>query len=153
MHITPLIASAIHAVVLTCANGIGCISRAASGASSCMPKIHTTQHHRSRINGVGRHHRRAVRLHQFLAQQNPRQRSDSEAITSKSPASDGVSRPVVARLPPSTTIAAPDVDPHSASQPIQSSRSPANSAAAAASSTGIAPTISAAWLTVVSASP
>ena len=66
----------------------------------------------------------------------------SEAITSRSPASVGVSRPVVARLPPRTTIAAPTVDAHSASHPIQSSLSPAKTTAAAASSTGIAPTMS-----------
>ena len=77
----------------------------------------------------------------------------SDAITSRSPASVGVSRPVVARSPPRTTMAAPAVDAQRASQPIQSSRSPANSTAATASSTGMAPTMSEAWLTVVSARP
>ena len=65
----------------------------------------------------------------------------------------GVSRPVVARSPPRTTMAAPAVEANKASQPIPSSRSPAKMAAAAASSTGMAPTISEAWLTVVSTRP
>jgi hypothetical protein len=49
--------------------------------------------------------------------------------------------------------AAPTVEPQRASQPSGSSRSPAKSVAAAASITGMAPTISEAWLTVLRASP
>ena len=50
-------------------------------------------------------------------------------------------------------MAAPAVEAHKASQPVPSSRSPAKMAAAAARSTGMAPTMSEAWLTVVSTRP
>ena len=47
VHITPLIASAIHAVMLTCAKGNGSIFACGHGASSHSPKHANHQHHRS----------------------------------------------------------------------------------------------------------
>ena len=89
----------------------------------------------------------------FLLSSTQAIESPSENTTSASPAIVGCSLPAGPCAPPTVISTTPAVAPNSASQPTQSSRSPANSAAAAASSTGTVPTISAAWLTVVSASP
>src|SRR5206468_3964248 len=71
------------------------------------------------------------------------------ATTIRSPVRVGCPLAAPPRRPPSTINAAPNVDPKRAAQPIQSSRSPAKIAAATARRTGMEPTISEAWLTVV----
>jgi hypothetical protein len=150
----PLMASAIQAVQAYVGEGRR-RTRAWVRAQQPGTQHPDNQHRGSGENGVGRHHQRAVRLHQLFAEQNPGQRGDQRGQDQQI---SGERRLAVQRLgawlPPRTISAAPTVEPQRASQPKRSSRSLwQTSAAAAASSTGMAPTISEAWLTVVRARP
>ena len=102
---------------LTCAKG--------GGAALCESGIHQSraeypdgQHHGTGENGVGSNYWRTVRLHQFLAEQNPRQgdhqRDHDHQVADERGSPRALRRP---RLPPSTMSVAPIVEPQTASQP------------------------------------
>src|ERR1039458_7060436 len=113
----PLIASATHAVLLTWTKGINSTFRCIHCATSQEPAIQTTS------IAVPEKMVYAVTTGglwvsiSFLLSRIHTSAQIRDAITSRSPPSEGVSRPVVARFPPRTTNAAPTVDAPNASHP------------------------------------